>query len=79
MNDLISRQLAVQLPRRPGQKEARYVHLLSGEPAPEVVAPETSTPTSPTRVQQLETELRELRAEVDELKRKFEQFKALMR
>lgn len=71
--------LAVKLPRQPGQKEARYVHLLSGEPAPEVVAPETSTPTSPTRVQQLETELRELRAEVDELKRKFEQFKALMR
>lgn len=71
--------LAVKLPRQPGQKEARYVHLLSGEPAPEVVAPETSTPTSPTRVQQLETELRELRAEVDELKRKFEQFEALMR
>src|SRR4051812_3530423 len=28
MRDLISRELAVELPRRPGQKEVRYTHLL---------------------------------------------------
>src|SRR4051812_11939848 len=32
MADLIASQLAVQLPRRAGQKEVRYAHLLSGEP-----------------------------------------------
>jgi uncharacterized protein YceH (UPF0502 family) len=37
MSDLMSKQLAVQLPRRPGQKEVRYAHLLSGGP---VVAPD---------------------------------------
>ena len=30
---LVSKQLAVTLPRRPGQKETRYAHLLSGAPA----------------------------------------------
>jgi uncharacterized protein len=30
--DLASRQLAVQLPRRPGQKESRFAHLLAGDP-----------------------------------------------
>ena len=39
---LIDRELAVRLPRRPGQKEERYAHLLddaAGEPAEAAVAP----------------------------------------
>jgi uncharacterized protein len=39
MSALVSMQLAVQLPRRPGQKEARYAHLLSGEPMVEESQP----------------------------------------
>ena len=45
MNDLISRQLAVQLPRRAGQKEVRYAHLLSGDPV-EAQAGHTEQPVA---------------------------------
>ena len=34
LQDLIGRELVARLPRRPGQKEERYSHLL-GEDAPE--------------------------------------------
>jgi uncharacterized protein len=70
--------LATKLPRQPGQKEARYAHLLAGEPA--VEAGVSDAPAAPpSRVQQLDTELQELRAEVADLKRRFEEFEALLR
>jgi uncharacterized protein YceH (UPF0502 family) len=70
--------LAKKQPRQPGQKEARYAHLLAGEPA--VEAGVSDAPAAPpSRVQQLETELQELRAEVADLKRRFEEFEALLR
>jgi len=62
----------VQLPRRPGQKEVRYAHLLGGTPeisdddeADEPTGRHTSALES--RVSRLETELASLRAEFDKL------------
>ena len=60
-----------QLPKRPGQKEARYAHLLSGEP--QISEDWTDEPTSPrtsgleARVTQLEEELSALRDAFDSL------------
>ncbi|MGH2840435.1 MAG: YceH family protein [Solirubrobacteraceae bacterium] len=42
---LIERDLVVQLPRRPGQKEERYTHRLSDEDAP---APAAAAPPAPS-------------------------------
>lgn len=70
--------LTKKLSRQPGQKEARYAHLLSGEPAVEMGTSEMA-PALPTRVQQLETELQELRTEVTDLKRRLDELEALLR
>ena len=75
--------LVVRLERQAGQKEARYAHLLSGEPTPasapaaepeaEVVPPRTDRLESLERmVEALRSEVAELRAELAELKRVFE-------
>lgn len=69
--------LVARLPRQPGTKEARFVHLLSGappEPAREAAAPPLSP--RPDRLQALETELARLRDEVDSLKEQFARFRA---
>ncbi len=70
--------LVKKLPRLPGHKEARYVHLLSGEPDLEAMA-EPSSAAPPTRVAQLEQDLRDLRREFDELKRRFEALESQLR
>ncbi|MDZ4802197.1 MAG: YceH family protein [Bryobacteraceae bacterium] len=62
--------LAMQIPRLPGQKEARYIHLLSGEPdLASLAAAAESGPARAhgsaeleQRVQALEAEVRDLRA-----------------
>jgi uncharacterized protein YceH (UPF0502 family) len=64
--------LVKKLPRQPGQKEARYAHLLSGEPAAEAVGSEGHAAPPATKVAQLETELHNLREEFEELKARFE-------
>jgi uncharacterized protein len=69
----LSRPLVVQLPRQPGQKEARYAHLLSGEPDPEVLESQ-ATQRSPGRLEALEQEVRELRTELGELRDRFDAF-----
>jgi len=58
--------LVMQLPRRPGEKEARYSHLLSGEPstASTEYLP-AAAPYTPGQVERLEAELAELRATVN--------------
>jgi uncharacterized protein YceH (UPF0502 family) len=71
--------LAKKLARQPGQKEARYAHLLSGEPAIEGSAAESMAAAPPSRIQQLEADVAELRAEVADLKRRLEEFEALLR
>jgi uncharacterized protein len=67
-----------KLPRQSGQKESRYTHLLSGEPSQESAA-EPAAVAGPTRVAQLEQELRQLRSEFEELKRRFDDLEAQLR
>jgi uncharacterized protein YceH (UPF0502 family) len=66
--------LVAKLPKQPGQKEIRYAHLLSGEPALEVgTTAATTAPPSSSRILQLEIDLQQLRAEFQDLKQRFEQ------
>ena len=71
--------LVVRLERQPGQKEARYVHLLSGEVDVAAFATRSQTsanePQSSSRVDALEQELFDLRSEIAELREEFNRFK----
>jgi uncharacterized protein YceH (UPF0502 family) len=59
--------LVALLPRAPGQKEARYAHLLSGAPAPVETTARAAAPVqAPPGIEQ---RLRELEARVEELER----------
>lgn len=72
--------LATKLSRQAGQKEARYAHLLSGEPSvEELVAESAGTPKGGSRIAELEEEVQRLRAEMDELRRRFEALEAQFR
>lgn len=71
--------LVRKLPRQPGQREARYTHLLAGEPAAEA-APEPPVSTAPpNRISQLEQEIQQLRIELNDLKKRFEDLEAQFR
>lgn len=66
------------LPRQPGTKESRWVHLLAGD----VVVPDVPQSPMPTRgsdddarLARLEEELAELRREVSEVKEQLERFR----
>ncbi len=72
LSDLPTAALVRKLPRQPGQKEARYAHLLSGEPAAELAASGVQTTPPTTKVAQLEMELQRLRSEFEDLKTRFE-------
>jgi uncharacterized protein len=67
------------LPTRPGQKEKRYVQLLSGEPSEEPVAPAVDPLHTGSarvgRVEALEAEVTALRAEVEQLREEFAAFR----
>jgi uncharacterized protein YceH (UPF0502 family) len=77
LDALIGRQptpLVARLPRRPGQKDARYAHLLSGEPAAD--APDSAhTPAETSRLDALEQSVNALRAEVVDLRTQLEEFR----
>ncbi|MCL7489496.1 MAG: YceH family protein [Desulfobulbaceae bacterium] len=82
MRTLEEMGLVRQLPRQPGQKEPRFVHLLAGEPeyakAGEEVLPDEMIPRGPgmgARIAALEDEIRNLRGELNELKQDFLDFK----
>jgi len=68
-------KLVARLPKSPGQKEARYAHLLAGEPPEEELqaAQLTSTPTA-DRITALETEVAALRSELTDLRKRLEDF-----
>ena len=85
INSLITKDpdpMVVRLPRQPGQKEARFAHLLAGE-----IDPESFTESQPgkeagggrtgssERIAQLEQEVERLSAELQSLQRQFEEFK----
>ena len=81
LDDLTRRDepIVVKLERQPGQKEARYAHLLSGEiaqdamtPAPRTVA---SSGGSHDRIEKLESEVESLRNELAEFRATFDEFR----
>jgi uncharacterized protein YceH (UPF0502 family) len=70
------------LPRQPGTKEARYVHLLSGdvegsEPTQTSIGSTASTAADADRLARLEEEVGQLRQEFSELKRQLSEMKKL--
>jgi hypothetical protein len=86
LESLIARQpepLVARLPRRPGQKEVRFAHLLAGEPpqsdAPEAAEERTAPPrdagAGADRVGALERTVEELRAEVAALRAELDAFR----
>lgn len=72
--------LAMRLPRAPGTKEARYAHLLAGEPAAgEPAAMQVaSTPARQDRVASLEEEVAALKAQVAQLSQEFAEIRRLL-
>jgi uncharacterized protein YceH (UPF0502 family) len=71
--------LAIVLERRPGQKEVRYAHLLSGVPTYDAVdapdLPATAGPRGADRIAALEATVEELRREVADLRNQLEAFR----
>lgn len=70
--------LAAQLARQPGQKEARYAHLLAGPPeaAANDDAPISYAPAGPDRVAELEATVADLQNRLDALEAAFATFRA---
>jgi uncharacterized protein YceH (UPF0502 family) len=68
-----------RLPRLPGHKESRYVHLLSGEPEETPLestpTPPQGSPVDPERLEKIEQEVETLRNDLEELKREVQVFK----
>lgn len=83
LDGLIRREdaLVVKLPVLPGQKEARFAHLLSGAIDVEAFAAAQATRSTrgggvdSERVEKLEEEVADLRGEVEALKATFEEFR----
>ena len=71
----------MKLPRQPGQKDARWAHLLSGELNVEQLAEEqpsaraTRRSSDGERIEKLEEQVETLTSEVESLRQQFEQFK----
>jgi uncharacterized protein len=85
LHHLIRREppLAKVLPRQPGTKESRYMHLFSGDTLPESETDSTLESESPRatvgeadgqRIAQLESEILELRRELETLRGQFAAF-----
>lgn len=82
-NQLIARTptpLAIRLERRPGQKEARYAHLLGGEvsydePDVDEAHGEPRRESSTSRLDALESAVEELRGEIRDLRSQLDAFR----
>ena len=73
--------MVVKLPRQPGQKDARFAHLLAGELAAETIV-ESVAPSRPARrehevdrVSNLEAQIQTLTKQIEGLTAQFEEFK----
>ena len=67
--------LVQMLPRQPGTKETRYVHLLSGDvETAELPAQEPAASADGERIARLESEIEGLKAEIAELRNDFREF-----
>lgn len=84
MNALITHDpdpMVVRLARQPGQKEARFSHLLAGVPAEEIASdtpaprPSSSRHGDRERIEQLEQAVTALTEEMHTLKKQFGEFK----
>lgn len=84
LQDLIDREggpLIVKLPREPGKRESRFVHLFSGEPDLDMPSGEhnivrhsnaqTGQPADQARIEALEQQVNQMRAEIDLLKQQW--------
>jgi uncharacterized protein YceH (UPF0502 family) len=76
----LSTPLVTPLPRRPGQKEIRYAHMLAGppereDPREDAASQETPRRASSDRIEALELEVRALRREVAELRAELDAFR----
>jgi uncharacterized protein YceH (UPF0502 family) len=62
--------LVVHIPRRPGQREDRYAHLLAGLPDLDALEASQASPqpARSSRLDQLEEEVRQLRKDLDEMR-----------
>jgi hypothetical protein len=73
--------LVIRLPRQPGQKDARYVHLLSGEPDIEEMTESVPAERAARRagdaerLAALEQQVQSLTEQVSKLTEQFEAFK----
>ena len=74
--------LIIRLPRQPGTKESRYVHLLCGKPefdeieiAPRTESARVRVSADTERMAKLEEEVKTLREEIAELKQQFSDFR----
>ncbi len=79
LDGLVIRELAVRLPRQPGQKEARYAHLLAGEVqvSEEVpVEPRRSRSADADRIAVLEETVEVLKRELADLRAQVVAFRA---
>lgn len=70
LDELAAREppLAVKLPKAPGAREARWAHLLSGEPAVPVASASAAVSSGSTSNSARDEEIAALRAEVEQLK-----------
>ncbi len=70
--------VVIKLERQPGQKEARYAHLLSGEvDASSISAPKERVPTAANeKVEMLEQEIEMLKQQLAELRTEFDTFRS---
>lgn len=70
--------LVTQVPRRPGQKEARYAHLFSGEPDADAAPrdPHSPRPEMEERIRALEQQVEDLRARLDGYAEAFKTFRS---
>jgi uncharacterized protein YceH (UPF0502 family) len=79
LDNLVEWGLVRMLPRLPGHKESRCMHLLSGEDeAPQMPAPPETAPVpaiDAARIENIEQSLEGLRDEIDALKAEFAEFK----
>ena len=81
LNGMMEREpspLVTRLPRRPGQKEARYAQLLAGEVTHDATEPAPAHVTvepEPDRVHALEESVSELRREVADLRAQLDAFR----
>jgi uncharacterized protein len=70
--------LARILPRQPGTKESRYMHLFSGEPSEASLAAATSAPVpaaASDRLTRLEDEVAQLRSDLTEMQQQLDAFR----